>query len=214
MDLNTFSPLIYKLANSMARKYPGVSSDDISQEMFMQVWEKSGFVDSLPAAEQPAYVNVIATKAGNKFSLKERNRLLVVDDRYYYQPTLVREMLPYFFASKENWDSLPIPDDAVDIDGGEYLALFADLSKAFAGMPESHRKSIVVGIVAESNRDDMAALLSQSVSTVDRVHRRAIAELTDRMNGTARARALDHDGPKLRKNSSKAANTSMIKDNY
>lgn len=191
--IGSWEPLIAQIAKGISRQFPPVEVDDISQELRLFLHVNAAKFAQVPEGSLEAYVYKSLDRTARDYALKERNRGLVQDDRYYYMPDFVAEILPVLFT-RADWENCP-RTEAPDIKSGEPLAIMVDLSIAWDTLGEKQKRALKA--VTDCGQDFTAAasLLGYSTDESARVtYKRAIADLTDRMNGETRKRAANYEG--------------------
>lgn len=126
--LEAFDDLVAKISNSVARDFPGVDSQDISQHLFMTILEnRSNFKNPDQSGVTGALWRIAKDHARQL-----RSEALHLSVQYAYRPEDVRKILEHTF-NREEWFDTHVPEDAKSIkDSADELDLQSDIKWAWS----------------------------------------------------------------------------------
>lgn len=121
--LEVFDDLVAKIAGSVARDFPGVDSDDISQHLFLTILEnRANFKHPDNAGVTGALWRIAKDYAGQL-----RAEALHLSPQYAYRPSDIRKILEHTFDRSEWYDTI-VPEDAKSLkDSADELDLQSDI---------------------------------------------------------------------------------------
>lgn len=183
---------IQRTARSFAYSFPKVEAEDVTQEIWVFLWEKEA--DFLANDCSTAYVRTCIKNVARNYALKVRDTVLLETDTFYYSFDDVREMLPPFFGEPEGWANAPVPDGCSTMTKNDNVEMVCDLSIAYEKLNKSQRNVLMrrYGLGEELNGADRTQAS------------RALKKLVLTLNSDTDQKAKAHHGPGSRKAMSSA----------
>lgn len=148
--LEDYKVLVSIISSEYAKRYRMVDKEDISQELWLWFAQRPNKLRDWYGQHEPKDRDKLIAKslrnAALKYCTREKARALGYDarDNFYYEPQVIEEFLPYVLT-----DSYVIPIGVNDInykpssndisEGNTWLAVRADISKAFDAVNEKHQ---------------------------------------------------------------------------
>lgn len=121
--LEAFDDTVAKIAQSVARDFPGTSSDDLSQQLYLTILEnRSRF-------KNPDNDGVTGAlwKIAKGYATLLRSEALHISPQYAYRPSDIKRILEHTFNRGE-WFDTHVPEDAESIkDSADELDLQSDI---------------------------------------------------------------------------------------
>lgn len=171
-----------------------VERDDVFQEISLWACTHMDRVTQWREEERVgrAKLNTAFYRAGQKYATRERARITRSDvsDHYFYTQAMIEELLPEVFDRESGWDS---PTQSQEIgarvpsrpaEGNNRLALLCDIHAAVQSLPAEDRELLRTRYVDGGRTyQQLADMLSSSVTTVRRRLKSALNHVTDRLGG-------------------------------
>lgn len=172
---------VRRVAQRVARDYPDVEAEDLEQDLWVAITEMKW--DKIFGKRVKLLTKIAHRKAG-----EYRAQHLIISPQFAYRVSHVREILNHVF-DRENWVKIPPmignPGDTTPRKRGtepsynidELLAEYSDVARAWKRLPVQYKRLILRkhGLDEEFERG----------SSEERTYYRAVARLTDIINGVA-----------------------------
>lgn len=166
--LELFDDVVAKIAATVSREYPGIDSDDISQELYLTILtHRTRFKD--PDADG---VTQALWTVAKRYARQLRTEGLHVSPQYGYLPEDIRRILEHTFC-REEWPDTGVPEDAVSRKpASDSLDLQSDVSWAWEQLTLEEQRIIFEKYAL---RDDFTATQRKRLS-------RAIERMVEILN--------------------------------
>ena len=183
LDIGVVVGLANLVGARVAREYPGITAEDITQEAITALYEKS---DRLTNFEQD-YLYTVMYEAGNTYAARERYDYLVNTASYLYTPKEVKAVLEEAYFDPSFWEVPTHKDDylAAGISGQTDVVCLSDMQNGFDRLSGHHTDTLV-----RKYRDG------------GEVHRETLARAVDALTRAMNVhvnRTEDTEGPGVRK---------------
>lgn len=185
-----FTPLIHKIARSVARGIPDIDREDIEQELFVLILANKKI--ALPD-EEGSNAATVLWFAAKSAARAQRAEHLYISSQYSYTVQDVRNLLENIF-DRTTWQNGEVPEDAKSEPGADALAMRADIAWAYDLLHDGHKEAIL--------RRYGSMDLPASASPEGRQLRRAEDRLVEILNSFSRGH---REGPGKRKAMSNAS---------
>lgn len=137
-ELEAFDDLVAKISKTVARDFPGVDADDLSQHLFLTIIEHR---KNFKSPDHAGVTNAL-WRIAKGYALRLRSEALHLSPQYAYRPSDVRKILEHTF-NKEEWYDTHVPEDAVSIkDSADELDLQSDIKWAWSQLDLRERRLI------------------------------------------------------------------------
>ncbi|TQF03950.1 hypothetical protein E6W39_19050 [Kitasatospora acidiphila] len=191
IDWTAIHSLAQRVGKNVARKWPGIEAEDLSQEALTALVEHPEMHQKL--SENPGLMGAFMTRVATRYASRERYDYTVRSARYLYTPAEVRGLLENAY-----WDeslretSVPTgPDDRTALLVHEHVCIALwDLDAAIESLSGMDQMRLT-----RRFRDGEEYPTDAARKAVDR----AIDTLTQRINERINRTPVDHDGPGSRK---------------
>jgi hypothetical protein len=191
IDWAEIHSLALRVGKNMARRWPGIEADDMSQEAVAALVEHPEILADYPANQ--SLVAAFMGRAATRYASKERYDYTLRTAQYLYTPAEVRLLLTHAY-----WDeslretTVPTgPDDKTHLAVYEHICVALwDLDEAFASLSGMDQVRLT-----RRFRDEEEYPTDAARKAVDR----AVDTLTQRVNERVHRATVDHDGPGSRK---------------
>lgn len=171
-----------KVAKNFARSFAGIEWEDIYQEMAILLVAKGEKIAA--AASKDAYIKKALQNVSYNYCMKERSAVLFYSDQYDYRPDSVRIMLGQYYSGDAK--SFHVPEDAKSEHKDDNLAMYGDMSRAIAMLPESHQEALEAKYAQGIDPETPAERKALS---------RAVTRLTKTLNENKVKDEQDYNGP-------------------
>jgi len=172
---------VSRIATFVAKDFPDVDAEDISQEMMLWLWEKGRVKFNNPdAAGASTALFWLAKKIAGDY----RRQHLTISSQYSYKTSDVKQILESIF-SVEDWATAFIPEDCRAEEFDEHMAIYSDVAWAYENLPAQYQNAIYGryyhGIEYESDSNGRRTLnraiekLADVLNTYSRGDRRRVA---------------------------------------
>jgi RNA polymerase sigma factor (sigma-70 family) len=193
-DWLPYKEMMQKIASDYQRKYPMVELDDLHQEMFLWFVSHPRKFKEWLAMEPKDSDKLIAKSLRNqclKYCEREKARVVGYDvhDLYYYDISVVEAFLPSIIT-----ESYEMPSKIKDLgnqvksgeisDGMNWLALRADIAKAYYSLPEA--KQHILSVRFEDEGAEWTKVAEELGTTPDGARmkvQRALGSLVQHLGG-------------------------------
>jgi hypothetical protein len=187
IDWSVIQDLARRVGKGMARKWPGIDAEDMSQEALTALVEHPEMLEGFP--ENIGLVTAFMGRVAGSYASRERYDYTVRSARYLYTPAEVRGLLSHAY-----WDlslretSVPTgPDDRTSLLVFENVCIALwDIDAALESISAEDRFRL-----QRRFRDGEEFPTDAARKAVDR----AIDSLTQRINEHINRLAVEHDGP-------------------
>lgn len=191
IDWNAIQDLAKRVGISMARKWPGIDAEDMSQEALTALVGRPELLKDFP--ENIKLVTAFMGRVAGSYASSERYDFTVRSARYLYTPAEIRGLLTHAY-----WDqslretSVPTgPDDRTSLVVWENICIALwDLDAALEAINPIDRMRLI-----RRYRDDEEYPTDAARKATDR----AIDTLTMYVNQRINRSEMEHDGPGSRK---------------
>lgn len=192
-----YSDLVKSVANIKAREYPMVPRQDIVQELWLWFAEHPNKIKEWYALENQKDSTKLFARAlhnaASKYCQYEKARTsgYEVTDVFFYKREIVEELLASVLS-----DEWIIPSNDKDLngdrakkapnEGGDLLALQADISKAFSKLKEDQQNILYLWYQSGRNSKDLSKLIQIPNERAARMRvTRAIDSIIRKLGGFA-----------------------------
>jgi RNA polymerase sigma factor (sigma-70 family) len=192
-----YSNLVKSVANIKAREYPMVPRQDIVQELWLWFAEHPNKIKEWHALENQKDSTKLFARAlhnaASKYCQYEKARTsgYEVTDVFFYKREIVEELLASVLS-----DEWIIPSNDKDLngdrakkapnEGGDLLALQADISKAFSKLKEDQQNILYLWYQSGRNSKDLSKLIQIPNERAARMRvTRAIDSIIRKLGGFA-----------------------------
>jgi hypothetical protein len=187
IDWTAIHALALRVGKKMARQWPGIDAEDMSQEALTALVERPEILADFP--ENVALVTALMGRVAGSYASRERYDFTVRSARYLYTPAEIRGLLTHAY-----WDqslretSVPTgPDDRTSLVVHENICIALwDLDAAFESIDGVDRLRLIRRFRDEEEYPTQAARKACD---------RAVDTLTQRVNEHINRTPADHDGP-------------------
>jgi RNA polymerase sigma factor (sigma-70 family) len=197
-----YKSLVQIIAGQFGKRYQMVDRDDIEQELWM--WflthpKKTGEWMKLPSKEGDKLFARSLRNAAHDFCQKEKAKVLGYsdDDNYYYDKTIVEQVLPYLLKSESNSEidllaTLDLIQSDLSMTGGggsnpaehgNWIAYFADINRAFNELPEEKQNLLRLRYMEDVGPGELASQLHVSSDAARMKVNRALKTLINKLGG-------------------------------
>ncbi len=176
--------MVERTAKFVARDYPNVEWQDVAQELYLFLLEKSG---KMKSPDQPFAANVL-TKQARLVCQRERAQHNYVTSQYFYRNSDVRKILQTVYDRKD-WEEAHVPEDARSEFRDDRLEVSADVKRALQELNHSDQEVLFRRYALGEDMTD--GTFRQQVS-------RAVKSLTETLN-SYRFERKERRGPGSRK---------------
>lgn len=183
-----YETYITKVARTIARGFWKIDEEDVLQEIHIFLWEKEHYF--LEGGYSEAYIKTSIRNVAFNYALKERNRMLLETDKFYYHIEEVKELLPAFFSTYDSWTTAPVPEGAATMTRNDNVEIFCDFSLAWEQLNETQQD-----VLERKYAEDEDFTESKDRQALSRAVRRFVTVLNQDKNKQAR----EHTGPGSRK---------------
>jgi len=192
-----YNNLVKSVANIKAKEYPMVPRQDIIQELWLWFVEHPKKLEEWHNLENQKDATKLFARslhnAASKYCQYEKARTsgYEVADVFFYKREMVEELLPSVIS--EDWVS-PNNDKDLNSDrgkkapneGGDLMALQADISKAFNQLKEEQQNILYLWYESGRNSKDLSKLIQVSNERAARMRvTRAIDSIIRKLGGFA-----------------------------
>lgn len=193
-DWLPYKEMMQKIASDYQRRYPMVEVDDLHQEMYLWFVSHPRKFKEWMGMEQKDSDKLIAKSLRNqclKYCEREKARVSGYDvhDLYYYDISVVEAFLPSIIS-----ESYEMPTKIKDLgnqvksgeisDGMNWLALRADIAKAYYSLPEG--KQHILSVRFEDEGSEWNKVAEELGTTADGARmkvQRALGSLVQHLGG-------------------------------
>lgn len=191
--ISEYKDLVRIISATKHKEYPMVSRDDIEQELWM--WfithpNKTSEWRQLDIKESTKLFTRSLHNAASRYCQHEKARSVgyEISDIAYYQRAVIEELLPSVLSgdwSQEiTFDINSERASKAPNEGGNLMAMQADISRAFEGLKENHQNILIQWNMVGKNSKDLATVLGSSNEKAARMRvTRAIDALIQNLGG-------------------------------
>ena len=205
-----YESLVKTVAYSKHRDFPMVAKEDIEQELWMwfithpQKTKEWGEMDKKEGTR--LFVRSLNNQA-SRYCQNEKARTVGYEmvDLTFYQRSVVEQLLPSVLSG--DWNQ-PIYFDVTSDrhtqapnEGGNLMAMQADISKAFEMIPESQQNILYQWHLHNRNSKDLAKVMNANEKTARMRVTRAIDAIINKLGGPAPR--YESDYPKVKEEAQK-----------
>jgi RNA polymerase sigma factor (sigma-70 family) len=197
-----YKGLVRTIAAQFQKRYHMVDRDDIEQELWM--WflthpKKTSEWTKLHSKEADKLFAKSLRNAAHDFCQKEKAKVLgySADDNYYYDKTIVEQVLPYLLKSEVNNDidllaTLDLIQSDLSLTGGggsnpaehgNWIAYFSDINRAFNELPEEKQNLLRLRYMEDVGPGELADQLHVSSDAARMKVNRALKTLINKLGG-------------------------------
>ncbi|MFF0481079.1 hypothetical protein [Streptomyces sp. NPDC004435] len=133
MHWTRYMKIAAAVARKIAEEYPGISPEDIQQEILLQVAERKKHYESIDYPDGQLRKNF--HRFGVQYAGRERYATLHRDSAYVYTPSEVRHLFDRAFFRPELWEKVPVKDDGNSVTAGGVVVALWDLDAAYSALP-------------------------------------------------------------------------------
>ncbi|WP_433224448.1 hypothetical protein [Microtetraspora malaysiensis] len=201
LDLNLLIEVAGSVGRNVARNWPMMEAEDITQHVLTCVWERPREYEGLEGGALYASLKRDAVA----WCVKERADYVTSTARYVYTPAEVRELVAILGEGNgSQWSNPPTRDGYVAApDAGNIAVSVWDLDQALAELPTPYAEAIARKCVGDN--------LSESDR---RTYYRAVDRLTAVLNRVVNRSTREHDGPGSRRAMSNARAAAITHDQW
>lgn len=145
-----YDSLVNIVSSEYSKRYRMVDRDDIKQELWLWFASRPNklrdWYENFDPKDRDRLIARSLKNAALKYCTKEKAKSVGYDvsDIYYYEPAVIEEFLPYILTESY---IIPVgtndvnykPDDTAIAEGNTWLAVRADIVKAFDAIEERHQ---------------------------------------------------------------------------
>lgn len=129
---------VAKIAAFVAKDFPDVDAEDISQEMMLWLWEKGRHKFNTPdSSGAGTALYWLAKKVASDY----RRQHLSLSSQYAYKTSDIKQILESIF-SVEDWAGAFIPEDCRAEEFDEHMAIYSDVAWAYENLPVQYQNAI------------------------------------------------------------------------
>ena len=197
-----YKSLVRTIAGQFGKRYHMIDKDDIEQELWM--WfithpKKTNEWMKLDTKEGDKLFAKSLRNAAHDFCQKEKAKILGYspDDNYYYDKTIVEQILPYLLKSEVNEEidliatldliqsdlSLTNSSGSNPAEHGNWIAYFSDISKAFNELPEDKQNLLRLRYMEDFGPNELASQLDMRPDAARMKVARALKTLINKLGG-------------------------------
>lgn len=191
--INEYRSLVKTVAASKHKEFPMVATDDIEQELWMWFITHPAKTKEWGELESKKDSTKLFTRSlnnhANRFCQYEKARSVgyEVVDLTFYQRSVVEQLLPSVLSG--DW-SQPIYFDMTSDrhtqapnEGGNLMAMQADISRAFEHISETHQNVLLQWYLHNRNSKDLAKIFQTNEKTARMRVTRAIDAIIKKLGG-------------------------------
>jgi DNA-directed RNA polymerase specialized sigma24 family protein len=175
---------INKTAADISRSFWKVERDDLLQEIWVFLWEKEEHF--LEQNRPEAYVKKCIYHAALNYAQKQRNATMLETETFYYSVDEVKNLMPYFLDSYEDWNKAPVPPGAETMTRNDGVEIMCDFSRVWERLTEGQQD-----ILLRRYRDGEEFPEATDRKTLSR----AITKFMDLLNRNTDVKAKAFEGP-------------------
>jgi DNA-directed RNA polymerase specialized sigma24 family protein len=193
--IKEYNSLVKTVAASKHKEFPMVSADDIEQELWVWFLKHPNKTSEWGQMESKKDATRLFTRslnnAANRYCQYEKARSVGYEmvDLTFYQRNVVEQLLPSVLSN--DW-SQPIYFDMTSDrhtqapnEGGNLMAMQADISRAFELISETHQNVLLNWYLHNRNSKDLAKLFQTNEKTARMRVTRAIDAIIKKLGGQA-----------------------------
>jgi RNA polymerase sigma factor (sigma-70 family) len=197
-----YKTLVRTVAGQYAKRYHMVDRDDIEQELWM--WfithpkKTHEWIKFDPKEGDKLFARSLRN-AAHDFCQKEKSKILGYspDDNYYYDKTIVEQVLPYLLKSEVSDEidliatldliqsdlSITNSSGSNPAEHGNWIAYFSDISRAFNELPEDKQNLLRLRYMEDFGPGELATQLHITSDAARMKVSRALKTLINKLGG-------------------------------
>jgi RNA polymerase sigma factor (sigma-70 family) len=197
-----YKTLVRTVAGQYAKRYHMVDRDDIEQELWM--WfithpkKTHEWIKFDPKEGDKLFARSLRN-AAHDFCQKEKSKILGYspDDNYYYDKTIVEQVLPYLLKSEVSDEidliatldliqsdlSITNSSGSNPAEHGNWIAYFSDISRAFNELPEDKQNLLRLRYMEDFGPGELATQLHITSDAARMKVSRALKTLINKLVG-------------------------------
>jgi DNA-directed RNA polymerase specialized sigma24 family protein len=203
--VNEYKSLVKTVAASKHKEFPMIPADDIEQELWM--WfithpaktKEWGEMESKKESTK-LFVRSLNNHA-NRYCQNEKAKTIGYEmvDLTFYQRSVVEQLLPSVLSGDWNqpvyFDMTSDRHTQAPNEGGNLMAMQADISRAFELISESHQNVLIQWYLSNRNSKDLAKIFDTNEKTARMRVTRAIDSIINKLGGRAPYYEKDYKKP-------------------
>jgi RNA polymerase sigma factor (sigma-70 family) len=197
-----YKSLVQIIAGQFGKRYQMVDRDDIEQELWM--WfithpkKTHEWIKFDPKEGDKLFARSLRN-AAHDFCQKEKSKILGYspDDNYYYDKTIVEQVLPYLLKSEVSDEidliatldliqsdlSITNSSGSNPAEHGNWIAYFSDISRAFNELPEDKQNLLRLRYMEDFGPGELATQLHITSDAARMKVSRALKTLINKLGG-------------------------------
>lgn len=146
MDKNEFYARyegdVSKVSRSLARSNPGMDTEDISQQIWLVLFDRTPGQFAVLTDAEPDFVGQVIYRAGHDYCATERYYYTFHSAEYVYTPDDVRTLLGEAFFNPVAWETTPLKEKEISITSGGLCIPLMDIRTAFNALDSDDQKVV------------------------------------------------------------------------
>lgn len=181
VTLDQIVEMASRAGKEIARKYPGIDSEDIASEALTALMGKIDRVADM----SPGYLYEVLRRDGLTYAAKQRYQYVVESNQYIYTPREVKALLEHCYYDPAAWDVPTGMDDwlSAEIDGHSIGVSLFDIKAAMERIKPTHRN-----VIEQRYFYDDTSIHHETVN-------RAVDSLVRALNRKLNGLDSDYEGP-------------------
>lgn len=136
--LEAFDDVVAKVSMTVARDFPGIEHQDISQHLFLTILENR---DKFKNPDNEGVTGAL-WKIAKGYATLLRSEALHLSVQYAYRPSDIRRILEHTF-NRDEWFDTHVPEDAESIkDSADELDLQSDIKWGWSQLDDTEKRLI------------------------------------------------------------------------